>query len=97
MRNESPEEHGEGHPRPPRGGSGKWDGGGFREGEGGRGPTPYTKSDSPKPGGHSISTHMSDSGRGGSGIIGKGDSFKGHSQDIEHPCSHGDFEKLGAD
>ena len=97
MRNQSPEEHGEGHPRPPRGGKAAREEGGFEEGTFGRGPTPYTKSHSPKANGHSISTHMSDSGRGGSGIIGKGDSFKGHSQDICHPESHGEFEGLGAD
>jgi hypothetical protein len=90
---ESPEEMGEGS-RPPRGGAGAREEGGFAEGEFGRGPTPYLKS---KHGGieGSIAKHVATSGRGGSGIIGKGDSFKGHAQDIEHPQSHREFEMLG--
>ncbi len=90
---ESPEEMGEGT-RPARGGGAAREEGGFAEGEFGRGPTPYLKS---KHGGieGSIAKHSATSGRGGSGIIGKGDSFKGHSQDLEHPASHREFEMLG--
>ena len=89
---ESPEEHGEG-PRPPRGGSREE--GGFAEGEAGRGPTPYKRSHSPKPNGHSLEAHMATAGRGGSGIIGGADGNKGTKADLEHPQSHGDFEALG--
>jgi hypothetical protein len=88
---QSPEEMGEGK-RPARGGDREE--GGFSEGTFGRGPTPYLKS---KHGGveGSIAKHSATSGRGGSGIIGKGDSFKGHAEDLEHPQSHKEFEMLG--
>lgn len=96
-RMESPEEsQRDSGDRPARGSSGPF-GSGMEEGEHGRGSTPYLKSHSPKPGGHSIEAHMSDTGRGGSGIIGKGDSFKGMAQDIQQPQSHGAFESLGVD
>ena len=90
---ESPEEMGEGT-RPARGGKQSREEGGFMDGEHGRGSTPYLKS---KHGGTegSIAKHAATAGRGGSGIIGKGDSFKGHSEDIEHPQSHREFEQLG--
>ena len=43
-----------------------------------------------------LAPHLATAGRGGSGIIGKGDSFKGHAEDLEHPQSHGaEFEQLG--
>ena len=91
---ESPEEHGEGS-RPPRGGERSE--GGFEEGSHGRGPTPYKRSQSAKPNGHPIEKHFATAGRGGSGIIGGADGFKGHKADIEHPQSHSEFEALGAD
>jgi hypothetical protein len=93
MGKESPEEMGEGT-RPARGGKGVREEGGFAEGTFGRGPTPYLKS---KHGGveGKIAPHLATAGRGGSGIIGKGDSFKGHSEDLEHPQSHSEFEQLG--
>lgn len=91
---ESPEESGEG-PRPTRGGHESRHEGGFEEGEHGRGPTPYKRSHSAKPNGHSMAAHAATAGRGGSGIFGGGDSFKGHKQDLEHPQSHADFEALG--
>lgn len=93
---ESPEEtqHDSGH-RPGKAGKEKFDGGGFREGEAGRGPTPYLKSHSSKPNGHSIEAHMATAGRGGSGFLGKGDSFKGAAADVEHPQTHAEFENLG--
>jgi len=94
---ESPEEHGEGR-RPARGGREAREEGGFADGEHGRGSTPYNRrKHSAKPEGHSISAHEATSGRGGSGIIGKADGFKGHSEDIEHPMSHSDFEALGVE
>lgn len=71
--------------------------GGFKEGEHGRGPTPFMKSHSAKPAGYSIEAHMGDSGRGGSGILGGGDSFKGSKGDVSHPASHAEFEALGTD
>lgn len=88
----SPEETGEG-PRPARGGSREE--GGFEEGTHGRGPTPYKRSHSPKPNGHSLDAHAATAGRGGSGIIGGADGNKGTKADIAHPQSHGDFEALG--
>lgn len=91
---ESPEEHGEGA-RPSRGGRESREEGGFSEGTHGRGPTPYKRSHSAKPGGHSIDAHLATAGRGGAGIIGGADGFKGHKSDIEHPQSHADFESLG--
>lgn len=91
-KNESPEESGEGS-RPQRGGMREE--GGFAEGTHGRGPTPYKKSHSSKPNGHSLEAHLATSGRGGSGIIGGADGNKGPKQDIEHPQSHADFENLG--
>lgn len=92
---QSPEEMGEGT-RPARGGREVREEGGFMDGEYGRGSTPYLKS---KHGGveGSIAKHSATSGRGGSGIIGKGDSFKGHAEDLEHPTSHREFEMLGQD
>lgn len=89
----SPEEMGEGS-RPARGGKESREEGGFMDGEYGRGSTPYLKS---KHGGveGSIARHGATTGRGGSGIIGKGDSFKGHAEDLEHPQSHREFEMLG--
>jgi hypothetical protein len=92
---ESPEEHGEGK-RPPRTGKSKeFDGGGFMEGDHGRGSTPYTKKHSAKPG--TLEEHGATSGRGGSGIIGGGDDFKGHKSDIDYPSSHAEFEELGTE
>lgn len=88
----SPEEYGEG-PRPARGSSGPFEG--FSEGTHGRGPTPYKKSHSAKPNGHSLEAHEATSGRGGSGIFGGSDSTKGHVADYEHPQSHSEFEALG--
>lgn len=92
---ESPEEMGEGV-RPKRGGESAREEGGFADGEYGRGSTPYLKG---KHGGveGSIAKHGATAGRGGSGIIGKGDGFKGHSEDIAHPASHREFEMLGQD
>lgn len=90
---ESPEEMGEGT-RPARGGKQSREEGGFLDGEAGRGSTPYLKS---KHGGMEggLAKHAATAGRGGSGIIGKGDSFKGHAEDLEHPQSHAEFESLG--
>ncbi len=91
----SPEEFGEGT-RPPRGGREARHEGGFAEGEHGRGPNPYRRGHSgPHVNGQSLDVHGGTSGRGGSGIIGKGDGHKGHSEDIEHPSSHEEFEALG--
>ena len=91
----SPEESGEGK-RPERTGkSREFDGGGFLEGDHGRGSTPYTKKHSAKPA--SLAAHAATSGRGGSGIVGGADDFKGHKSDIEHPGSHAEFEELGAE
>lgn len=90
----SPEESGEGK-RPERGGAKERREGGFADGEMGRGSTPYLKSHSAKPG--TLAEHDATSGRGGSGIIGGGDSFKGHKEDLEHPSSHREFEDLGTD
>jgi hypothetical protein len=91
----SPEEHGEGS-RPQRGGKEMRREGGFSDGEYGRGSTPYLKG---KHGGKqgTLAQHEATAGRGGSGIIGGGDSFKGHKEDIEHPASHADFEELGTE
>lgn len=95
---ESPEEgQKDSGDRPGRGGSGPFDGGGIAEGMHGRGSTPFKLSQSSAPKGHSIEAHMSDTGRGGSGILGKGDSFKGHAPDIAHPDTHAAFESLGVD
>lgn len=90
----SPEESGEGK-RPARGGKTVRQEGGFVDGEYGRGSTPYRKSQSCPPG--TLKQHEGTSGRGGSGIIGKGDGFKNHSEDLEHPLSHDEFEELGRD
>jgi hypothetical protein len=90
------EEHEE---QPPRGGgaSARHEGG-FAEGEHGRGPTPYSRKHSGKyAGGQSLEAHAATSGRGDGGSIGKADSHKGHSEDIEHPMSHSDFECLGGE
>jgi hypothetical protein len=91
---ESPEEHGEGK-RPGRGGKTVRQEGGFVDGEYGRGSTPYRKSHGAAAG--TLNQHAGNSGRGGSGIIGGGDGFKGHKEDIEHPQSHSEFENLGRD
>ena len=93
---ESPEEHGEGK-RAARGTSGPFDGGGFSDGEYGRGSTPYMRKHSGKPGGHSLEAHSATSGRGGTGIFGGGDDHKGHNKDYEHPSSHSEFESLGTE
>lgn len=90
----SPEESGEGK-RPARGGKTVRQEGGFVDGEYGRGSTPYRTSHSASPG--TLRQHDGTSGRGGSGIIGKGDGFKNHAEDLEHPLSHKDFEELGRD
>lgn len=92
----SPEESGEGR-RPERGGGAKREEGGFMEGDYGRGPTPFKMSHTKKPHGYSLEAHAATSGRGGSGIIGKHDSFKSHAEDLEHPQSHDEFERLGTD
>ena len=94
---ESPEEYGEGK-RPARGGKMERQEGGFEDGEYGRGSTPYNRAKhSPHPGGHPLSAHVATAGRGGSGIIGRADDFKGHSSDLEHPASHAEFEALGTE
>jgi hypothetical protein len=90
---EAPEEGKEGK-RPGRKGKDKeWSGGGFREGSHGIGSTPYMKSHSAAPA--SLKSHDATSGRGGGGVIGKADDFKGHAKDLEHPDSHEAFERLG--
>ena len=95
-RMKSPEESGRSATRAPRGDAGEvWDGGGFQEGTHGRGPTPYKKSHSAAPG--SLANHSATSGRGGEGQFGKGDGFKTHAPDIQHPSSHAEIEQLGAD
>lgn len=93
---ESPEERSAGK-RPERGGASTRQEGGFADGEFGRGSTPYKRSHSAKPNGLSIADHEATSGRGGSGVFGKGDGFKGHAPDLEHPMSHAEFESLGSD
>ena len=90
----SPEEHGKGHPPLKRGSAGPFDSG-FGEGEHGRGPSPYNRKMSPKYNGHSREAHAGNAGRGGAGVIGKGDAFKGRSEDIAHPKTHAEFEALG--
>lgn len=96
-RKEGPEEH-ERSEKVERGGKASRAEGGFSEGEHGRGSTPYMRGEhSSKAGGHSLEAHAATSGRGGPGRIGKGDDFKGHSEDIEHPQSHSDFEALGTE
>jgi hypothetical protein len=94
-RSKAPEETGPAR-KLPRGGAESRHEGGFTEGEFGRGPTPYRKGHSHK-GGAGVSTdaYMGPSGRGGPGIAGKSDGFKGHAKDVEHPQSHADFERLG--
>jgi hypothetical protein len=92
----SPEESGEGR-RPGRGGREARREGGFEDGENGRGSTPYSRKHSAKPGGYSIDSHDATSGRGGSGIIGGSDDFKGHKTDLEHPGTHAEFEALGTE
>ena len=74
-----------------------WDGGGFSEGQHGRGPTPYSKSMSHKPHGHGMAAHAGTAGRGGKGRFGKGDGFKSHAPDIAHPQTHAEFESLGTE
>lgn len=91
---ESPEEEGAGR-KPPRGGETAREEGGFADGEYGRGSTPYKKSHSAPMG--TLENHSGTSGRGGSGIFGKSDQFKGHAKDLEHPCTHAEFERMGHD
>ncbi len=79
--------------RPKKGGAAERHEGGFAEGEYGRGPTPYSKSHSAKPG--TFAQHKGTSGRGSGGIFGGADQNKGHAADIEHPADHCDFEELG--
>jgi len=67
---------------------------GFADGAYGRGSTPYKTSHSAKRA--SLGSHSALSGRGGTGVIGKGDQHKGHSEDVAHPHSHAEFERLGA-
>ena len=91
----SPEEHGGGK-KPPRGGNASRHEGGFAEGEYGRGPMPYKISHSGRhAAGQPHDVHSGTSGRGGGGIIGKGDGHKDRSADVEHPQSHAEFERLG--
>jgi|SRR5579885_3721654 len=95
-RETSPEEHGASPRKSRSGGAGNtWDGGGFPEGTHGRGPTPYKRAHSAAPA--PLSAHTATSGRGGEGQFGRSDQHKGHSQDIQHPGSHAEFEALGAD
>lgn len=92
------EEKGRESKNAPRGSAGKvWNGGGFEEGTHGLGPTPYHRSHSAKPNGHSLEKHNATSGRGADGIYGKGDGVKGRTPDIQHPSSHAEFEALGVD
>lgn len=98
-RMESPEEgQRDSGDRPSHTGSGPFDGGGIEEGKHGRGATPYLKSHSSKPGGYGLAAHAATAGRGGSGILGKGDDFKGrHTAEVGQPDSHAGFEALGTD
>ena len=91
-RKTSPEESGEGR-RAPRGGKAAREEGGFGDGEYGRGSTPYRKSHSAAPG--TLSQHSATAGRGAAGVFGAGDQHKSHSEDLEHPSSHAEFEELG--
>src|SRR5690242_3901975 len=68
---------------------------GFADGTYGRGSTPYKSGHSSAKGGHPIEAHTALSGRGGTGVIGKGDQHKGHSEDVAHPRTHAEFERLG--
>jgi hypothetical protein len=88
----SPEESGEGA-RASRGGKPAREEGGFSDGEFGRGSTPYRKSHSASPG--TLKQHDATAGRGASGIFGGADQHKSHSEDLEHPQSHAEFEELG--
>jgi hypothetical protein len=91
----APEESSEGK-RPPRGGKALREEGGFSDGEFGRGSTPYSRRHSGKhANGQPLSAHTATSGRGGGGAIGKGDAFKAHSEDLEHPGTHAEFEAMG--
>lgn len=94
-RTKAPEESG--HARKlPKGGAESRHEGGFREGEYGRGPTPYKRSQSHKGGsGMGTEAYMGPAGRGGGAIAGRGDSFKSHAEDVAHPGSHAEFERLG--
>jgi len=67
---------------------------GFADGTYGRGSTPYRKSHSGAPA--SLENHAATQGRGGTGVIGKGDGHKTHSEDVAHPRTHAEFERLGA-
>jgi hypothetical protein len=94
-RSKAPEETGNAR-KLPKGGAAARHEGGFREGEFGRGPTPYKRSHSHKNGaGMSIDPYMGPAGRGGGGVAGKGDDFKRHAEDVQHPESHAAFERLG--
>jgi hypothetical protein len=94
-RKEAPEETGDAR-RVRKGGNESRHEGGFREGEYGRGPTPYKRGQSHRNGaGMSMDQYEGTSGRGGGGIAGRGDDFKQHASDVEHPQSHADFERLG--
>ena len=66
---------------------------GFADGTYGRGSTPYKSGHSAAPG--TMGEHSALRGRGGTGVIGKGDQHKGHSEDVAHPQSHSEFERLG--
>lgn len=60
--------------------------GGFPDGAHGRGATPYSRSHSSKPSGHSAEAHSGTSGRGAPGVI---------SGPVGHPQTHAEFESLG--
>ena len=59
----------------------------------GSGPTPYKKSHSASPG--TFAQHKSTASRGAVGKLGNSDQFKGDAQDVSHPGSHAEFERLG--
>jgi hypothetical protein len=75
-----------------RGSAGPFDSG-FSEGQHGRGPVPYKASQSSAAG--TLEQHDATSGRGGDGIIGKGDGFKTRAPDVSYPQTHAEFEQLG--
>jgi hypothetical protein len=94
-RNKAPEES-RSSGKLPKGGAESRHEGGFREGEFGRGPTPYKLSHSHKNGAiRETGPYMGPAGRGGAGTVGKSDNFKQRSEDVEHPSSHAAFERLG--
>ena len=95
MREKAPEETGMG-PRAKRGGEKARHEGGFKEGEFGRGPTPFHPHMSHNRGrGMGTAAHEGTSGRGGEGRIGENDDHKLRSEDLSHPQSHAEFERLG--